>query len=44
MLKHGKAYVDRDAQYYDQQYRQRAVKNLRRRAEALGFTLRPQAL
>jgi len=27
MLKHGKAYVDRGAQYYDQQYRQRAVKN-----------------
>jgi transposase len=44
MLKHGKAYVDRGAQYYDQHYRQRAVKNLRRRAEALGFTLRPQAL
>jgi len=27
MLKHGKAYVDRGAQYYDQQYRQRAVKH-----------------
>ena len=44
MLKYGKAYVDRGAHYYDQQYRQRAIKNLRRRAEALGFSLRPQGL
>jgi transposase len=33
-LTHGKAYVDRGAQYYDQPYRQRAVKHFRRRAEA----------
>ena len=32
MLKHGKLYVDRGAQYYEETYRQRAVKNLRRRA------------
>jgi transposase len=41
MLKHGKLYVDRGAQYYEETYRQRAVKNLRRRAQALGFTLQP---
>jgi transposase len=41
LLKHGKPYVDRGAQYYEQIHRQRVVKNLRRRAKALGFTLQP---
>lgn len=41
MLTHGKPYVDRGAQYYDEHYRQRAVKHLRQRAQALGFTLQP---
>ncbi|HEY5866116.1 MAG TPA: IS110 family transposase [Candidatus Tectomicrobia bacterium] len=43
MLKYGKAYVDRGAQYYEEQYRQRVVKSLHRRAEQLGFTLEPLA-
>lgn len=42
MLKHGKAYVDRGVQYYEEQYRHRVVKNLYRRAEQLGFTLHPK--
>jgi transposase len=37
MLKYGKAYVDRGAEYYDQQYRQRLVEQVRRRAEQLGL-------
>ena len=41
MLKHGKPYVDRGAQYYEEHYRQRVVKHLHRRAQALGFTLQP---
>lgn len=40
-LKHGKPYGDRGAQYYEEHYRQRAVKHLRRRAQALGFPLQP---
>jgi transposase len=43
MLKYGTAYVDRGVQYYEDQYRQRVVKNLHRRAEQLGFTLQPKA-
>lgn len=39
MLKYGKAYVDRGAQYYDEQYRQRLVQQVRRRAEQLGLRL-----
>jgi transposase len=39
MLKYGKAYVDRGAQYYDDQYRQRVVDQVRRRAEQLGLRL-----
>ena len=39
MLKHGKAYVDRGADYYDQQYRATMLKNLKRRAKQLGFEL-----
>lgn len=39
MLKYGKAYVDRGAEYYEQQYRAAMVKNLKRRAKQLGFEL-----
>ena len=37
MLKYGKAYVDRGADYYQEQYRATMVKNLKRRAKQLGF-------
>lgn len=39
MLKHGKAYVDRGAQYYEEQYRATMVKNLQRRAKQLGYEI-----
>lgn len=39
MLKHGTEYVDRGQEYYEQQYRKRVVKNLRKRAADLGFEL-----
>lgn len=42
-LRHGMAYVDPGARYYEERYRQRTVDNLRRRADALGFTLVPAA-
>ena len=32
MLKHGQKYVDAGAEYYDQQYRKRALGNARKRA------------
>lgn len=38
-LRHGMAYVDPGANYYEERYRQRTIANLRRRADALGFTL-----
>ena len=38
-LRFGMAYQDPGADYYEQRYRQRAVKNLRRRAATLGFAL-----
>jgi transposase len=49
MLKYGKAYVDRGAEYYQEQYRVTMVKNLKRRAKQLGFevvevTAQPVAL
>jgi transposase len=37
MLKYGKAYVDRGAEYYQEQYRATMIKNLKRRAKQLGF-------
>jgi transposase len=39
MLRYGITYNDPGATYYDERYRQRTVDNLRRRADALGFTL-----
>jgi transposase len=39
MLKHGTAYVDAGQDYYERQYKQRAVRSLQQRAKALGFEL-----
>lgn len=41
MLKYGKPYIDRGAEYYEQQYRQRVLKNLARRAAQFNLTLTP---
>jgi transposase len=41
MLKHGTAYVDAGQDYYERQYKQRAVRSLEQRAKALGFELVP---
>lgn len=38
-LRHGLAYEDPGADYYEERYRQRAVHNLERRAKQLGYTL-----
>lgn len=38
-LRHGMAYVDPGADYYEERYRKRTIDNLRRRADALGFSL-----
>jgi transposase len=39
MLKHGTAYVRQGMDEYEQQYRDRMVKHMTRRAKALGYTL-----
>lgn len=39
MLKHGTAYVRQGMDAYEQQYRERAVKQMTRRAKALGDIL-----
>jgi transposase len=39
MLKNQTEYVDPGAHFYDQQYRQRALKNLQRKAKKLGFSV-----
>jgi transposase len=41
MLKHGEDYVDKGVQYYEERYKERALKNLRRRANVLGYSLVP---
>jgi transposase len=41
MLKHGTEYVDQGQDYYEQQYQDRVMKNLKRRAAQLGFALAP---
>ena len=41
MLKYGHKYVDAGADYYEQQYRKRAVSNAKRRAAQLGYKLVP---
>jgi hypothetical protein len=39
MLKHGTPYVQRGMDDYEQQYRERAVQSVTRRAKAFGYTL-----
>ena len=39
MLKHGTAYVGQGMDEYEQQFRDRMVQNMTRRAKALGYTL-----
>ena len=41
MLKYGQEYVDAGAEYYERQYRHRALRNARRRAAQLGYRLVP---
>ena len=43
MLRHGVPYVDVGQHAYEQQYRERVVKNLKRNARAFGFMLVPPA-
>jgi len=38
-MRHGRAYVDPGASYYEERYRERTLNNLRRRAGAMGFAL-----
>lgn len=42
-VRHGMSYADPGADRYEQQYRQRVVKNLHRRAAEFGFSLQPVA-
>jgi transposase len=42
-LRHGMAYVDPGANYYEDRYRDRVIKNLRRRAASLGFAVVEEA-
>ena len=39
ILRHGMAYTDPGASYYEERYRQRVLANLRRRAKSLGYVL-----
>lgn len=41
MLKNGEDYVDKGEHYYDEQYKQRVLKNVQKKAKALGFLLVP---
>jgi len=38
-MRHGMDYVDPGASYYEIRYRERVVKNLHRRAKALGYVM-----
>src|SRR5262249_34698961 len=40
LLKHGKEYVAKGQEEYEKQYRERAIKNLMRKAQDLGYELR----
>ncbi len=40
-LRHGMAYADPGASYYEERYRQRVLANLQRRAKAMGLILQP---
>ena len=41
MLRYGQDYVDAGAEYYENQYRQRALRAAKRRAAQLGYELVP---
>jgi len=41
MLKNRTEYRDLGEDYYDVKYRERAIRNLKRKAKQLGFTVRP---
>ncbi len=41
MLKNGENYVDKGENYYDQQYKQRVLKNIEKKAKSMGFFLTP---
>jgi transposase len=41
MLKHGTQYVDQGQDYYEQKYQGRVMRNLKRRAAEMGFSLVP---
>jgi transposase len=43
MLKHGSAYVDVGQDHYEQRYRDRVVKNLKRKAQDFGYLLVKEA-
>jgi transposase len=43
-LRHGMAYADPGATYYEDRHRQRVLNNLQRRAKSLGFVLREAGL
>ena len=43
MLRHGQNYVDQGAEYYENQYRQRAFRAAQRRAAQLGYDLIPSS-
>ncbi len=40
-LKYGENYVDIGAQYYEDKYRERLIKNISKKARELGFSLKP---
>ena len=39
MLKHGEDYVAKGQEWYEEQYRERALRNLKTRARALGYAI-----
>ena len=41
MLKHGSAYVDKGQDYYEREHKDRVMKNLKKKAEDMGFMLVP---
>ena len=40
-MSEGEEYVDQGQAYYEEKYRERVLKNLTKRAKALGFQLTP---
>ena len=44
MLRYGQTYADAGAEYYETQYRQRALRSAKQRAAQLGYQLVPTSL